>query len=342
MQRLRVHAPGDLRLEDRADPEPGPNDVVVRTMACGICGTDLIYRKAGSLTRDGEPLPLGHEASGIVASIGARVVGLRPGMRVILNPMARAMRTDGSPDCIIGNGAPEGAFGQSFLVADARLGEDLIEMPAGIDFEQAALTDPLGVALHAIRRGQAEPGHKVAIYGAGPIGLAAILWLRRLGIEDVVSIDLSAARLDRARQIGARATIDASSEDVAQRLASLHGPVRQQSLDLVGTDLFIDLAGGAGVIPAMIAMARIHARIVIVAVHHEPEPISLETVLLKELTITSAAGYPTELPEVVAALPELASQLAPFISHRFPFARIHDAFATAGTPESAKVMVTFG
>lgn len=341
MLRLRVHGPDDLRLEERDDPVPQSNDVVVRVKACGICGTDLLYGKAGASMRSGAPLPLGHEASGIVASVGRNVKGLVPGMRVVLNPMARAARFGGSPDHIIGNGSPEGAFGEALLVIDAVLGEDLMVLPEGITFEQAALVDPLAVALHAIRRGGAIPGEKVVIYGAGPIGLAAILWLRDIGITDIVSIDLSPERLARAREMGARATIDAALEDVSARLAELHGHLEQIDQPVTGTDLFIDLAGGSGVVETIIRMAKARARVVIVAVHHQPAAIPLDTVLMKELLILGAAGYPTEFREVVDKLPALTAELDMLISDRFPFRQVHDAFEMARHRESAKVMVTF-
>jgi len=341
MKTLCIHGPDDIRLDDRPEPVAGARDVVVRTRACGICGTDVIAVRAGSRRVNGEPQPLGHEVAGVVASVGSAVSDVRRGMRVVVNPMAKVVEHGAPASEVIGCGGTEGAFGRDFLVRNARLGEDLLELPDKVPFEHASLADPLGVAAHAIARGNAKPGDRVVVFGAGPIGLAAVVWLRRKSITDIVSIDLHDGRLTRARALGATATINAKREDVRARLAELHGGSTFMGVPVVGTDLFIELAGGAGVIQQIIDICRPEARAVVVAVHHGLEPINFEMMLIKELTISTAMGYPTELPEVVAALPELSRQLDTIISHRFSFDRIIEAFSVAGTNESSKVLVTF-
>ena len=342
MQRLRVHGPGDIRLQECFEPVPGDRDVVIQTVACGICGSDLSFIRIGTVRPDGAPQPLGHEVSGVVAAIGRDVAGLKPGMRVVVNPMAKTHDPDvPDADDVLGCGGDEGAFGQHFLIRDARPGEDIVEIPADVTFEQAALSDPLGVAAHAINQGRAASGDRVVIFGAGPIGLAAVLWLRRRHIEDVVVVDLHAARLRRAMDLGARAVIDASCENVWDRLGELHGSFPAMGNRVVGSDLYLEMAGGEGIFRDIIKGARPHARVVIVAAHFKDESIPMQDLLLKELQITSSLGYPTEFGQVVAALPELTDQLGLIISHRYDFEEIFDAFSIAGSPDSAKVMINF-
>jgi (R,R)-butanediol dehydrogenase/meso-butanediol dehydrogenase/diacetyl reductase len=341
MQSLYIHGSKDIRLDERPAPVAGDYDVVLRTQACGVCGTDIIAVRAGTRRLDGSPMPLGHEVSAVVDTVGMKVTGIRPGMRVVLDPMAKVVARGVAASEVIGCGGSEGAFGRTFLVRDAVLGADILELPPQVSFAHAALTDPLGVAAHAIARGQAKAGERVVVFGAGPIGLAAVIWLRRIGVTNIVSIDMHEGRLKRARALGAAATIDASREDVLERLSDAHGASRHMGVPVVGTDLFIELAGGTGVIQRIIDIGAPQARLVIVAVHHGLEPINFEMLLIKELVITSAIGYPTELPEVVAALPELTHKLDIIISHRFPFGQVFDAFAVAGTGESSKVLVTF-
>ena len=209
-------------------------------------------------------------------------------------------------------------------------------------FEVAALAEPLAVALHGVNRMQARPGDKAVVFGCGPIGLGIMLWLVDRGVTDVVALDLASERLDRARALGARAVINPAKEDVRARLRELHGSARLYSRECVGTDAYIDAAGAPSIVSDVISMAKYHSRLVITAAHMKPVEINLGAMLQTEMTITTAVAYPTEMPEVIAALPRLREKARSLISHRFPFDKVLDAFGLAGTPQSAKVMVEFG
>jgi threonine dehydrogenase-like Zn-dependent dehydrogenase len=257
-------------------------------------------------------------------------------MRVFINPMA----ADGT---VIGNGGPEGAFCPRVLVRDAVAGTSLLPIPDGITYAQAALVEPLAVALHGVNRGDPAPGGKVAVFGCGPIGLGAVLWLKRRGVSHVVAVDISPARLGYAAQMGADATINPLEENVANRLRMLHGDGGPGGEQLVGTDLFLDMAGAKTVIPDILAMAKRHARLVVTAIYMEPIPVDFTSLILREVEITTAGGYSGELQDVMAQLPDVdPAKLAAYVSHTFPFEQFDEAFAVARQPESAKVMVTFG
>src|SRR5207248_3092218 len=129
--------------------------------------------------------------------------------RVIVNPYMN----------MIGNGGPEGAFADSLLVRDVRQqAGSLLTIPDNVSMEHAALAEPMAVALHGVNRAEPQPGQKVAVFGAGPIGLGAVIGLRRRGVTDIVVIDYSPFRLERARRLGARATINPAETDVLQSL----------------------------------------------------------------------------------------------------------------------------
>jgi threonine dehydrogenase-like Zn-dependent dehydrogenase len=168
-----------------------------------------------------------------------------------------------------------------------------------------------------------------------------VLWLADRGVENVVALDLSAERLGRAKALGACAVINPAKEDVRARLLELHGSARVFSRESVGTDAYIDAAGAPSILSDVIGMAKYHARFVITAAYMKPVEINLGTMLTTEMTITTAVGYPNEMPEVIAALPRLRDKVSTLISHRFHFDEVIDAFAVAGTPASAKVMVDF-
>lgn len=333
MRILNIHGPGDVRLDPAAPPEVGPNDALLRIQACGICGSDLSYIRRGGIGRrkatDEAPIPLGHEAAGVVIKIGSAVEGIKPGMRMIVNPT------------MIGNGGNEGAFTERLLVRGAQRGVTLYPMPEGMDFELAALAEPLTVSLHGVNRGQVRPSDKAVVFGAGPIGLGMVLWLKRRGLTDVISVDLYPYRLERARSLGATATIIAGQENVRKRIADIHGHVHTQFGDLAGTDVYFDTAGARSIVPDVIAMAKPDARLVITALYEEPVEINLVLFLTREMHITSAIGSPTEFPEVIAMLAEHGEEARRLISHRLAFDDIMAALEAARSPESAKVMIAF-
>ncbi|MGL4566516.1 MAG: zinc-dependent alcohol dehydrogenase, partial [Halioglobus sp.] len=221
-------------------------------------------------------------------------------------------------------------------------GDSLLAIPDNLPFEIAALTEPLSVALHGVNRAEAKPGDKVVVFGCGPIGLGMVLWLVERGITDIVALDLSVERLERARLLGARAAFDPTAADLPAKLRELHGSARVFSREAVGTDVFIDAAGAPNILSDVVRMARYQSRLVVTAAYSQPVPLDLGAMLTTEMTITTAVGYPTEMPEVLAALPRLAAKAAPLITHRFPFDQVIKALDVARTPASAKVMIEFG
>lgn len=334
MRVLNIHGVNDVRLDPVDPPSPGADDVVVKVKACGICGSDLTYIKIGGIYRKpGGTTPLGHEAAGEVIVAGKGVAGVSVGQRVVINPM--------QTPSLIGSGGPEGAFTEELLVRDAKVGESLLPIPEGVPYEVAALTEPLAVALHGVNRSEAKPGDKVVVFGCGPIGLGIVLWLTDRGVKDVVAVDLSDERLARAKALGARAVVNAKSEDLRARLTELHGTERLFSREAVGTNVYIDAAGAPNLVSDVVGMARLHARMVVVAAYMQPVQLPLGTMLTTEMTLTTAVGYPTEMPDVVAALPRLRAKAEAMISHRYPFDRVIEALGVAGTPASAKVMIGF-
>jgi 2-desacetyl-2-hydroxyethyl bacteriochlorophyllide A dehydrogenase len=332
---LNIHEVNDVRLDQVEPPSPGDDDVVVKVKACGICGSDLSYIKWGGIMRKpGGVTPIGHEAAGEVVSVGRGVKDVAVGQHVVINPM--------NTPSFIGSGGPEGAFADEVLVREARVGDSLLPVPNDLPFEVAALSEPLAVALHGVNRAEAKPGDKVVVFGCGPIGLSMVLWLADRGVRDVVALDLADERLDRAKALGARAVINPAKENVRERLQALHGTGRVLNREAVGTDAFIDAAGAPNILSDVVRMAKFQSRMVVTAAYMKPVELDLGAMLTTEMTLTTAVGYPTEMPDVVAALPRLRDKARSLISHRYPFEKVIEALGVAGTPASAKVMIDFG
>jgi (R,R)-butanediol dehydrogenase/meso-butanediol dehydrogenase/diacetyl reductase len=333
MELLKIHGVGDVRLGTYQRPTAGPKDVVVKMKSVGICGSDLSYIKMGGIPTPGTETALGHEGAGEVLEVGSEVEGIAIGDAVIINPMMTPSN--------IGSGGPEGAFTQELLVREARLGDSILPIPEGISFDVAAMCEPLAVAMHGVNRAEVKPGDKVVVFGCGPIGLGMLLWLVDRGITDVVALDLSEERLERARALGVQAALNPSKVDVRAELARLHGEVPSYGRVGVGTDAYIDAAGAPSILTDVIMMAKLHSRLVITAAYMKPLEFPVGRMLTSEMTITTAVGYPTEMPEVIAAMPRLKDKIAAMISHKLPFKDVLKGLEIAATPESAKVMIGF-
>ena len=339
MKSVRTAAPGTIKVAEIQRPAPGPSDLLVRVRACGICGTDAAFVQMGGmpLGREGETasIPLGHEA-GEVVEIGAEVTGLKTGDRVVVNPQA-------APSGIIGCGGTLGGMSEYLLIQNAVAGKSVAVFPDDLPFEVAALNEPMAVARHCVNRAQARTADKVVVFGAGPIGLGAVIWLKLRGVRQVAVADVIPGRLRTALAVGADAVIDSSREDVATQLTGLHG----HSTNTLGaprpdTDIYIDAAGAAAVVNTALRAAKWGARLVTVAVHKKPEPIDLGSMLRSEMTIIASQGYPTEIFEVTPEIAEHQQRFSRLISHHVPFSDAGRAFQLALTPGAAeKVIVTF-
>ena len=336
MLQARIHGPDDVRLDEVPEPSPGPRDAVLRVTRCGICGSDLGYLKVGGLMGPSrEPMPIGHELAGVIEAVGSEVSAFAPGDRVALNPSPPG----GGP--VIGNGSPEGGFAPLLLVRDAEgTGgiRRLHALPDGMPFEVAALAEPLGVGMNAVDKLRVSAGEKAVVFGAGPIGLAAVASLRAQGVHDVVAVDLSEKRLELARALGARATLRADQDDVWRELRRIHGEVDFMGTAVAASDAFVEASGASPVIQQVVANARRGARLSVVALHRAPIEVSFLLVLMRELQITGAMEYPDDFTRSLELL--ATADLTPMITHRFPLERFPEAVAAAQDASAAgKVMV---
>jgi 2-desacetyl-2-hydroxyethyl bacteriochlorophyllide A dehydrogenase len=339
MKSVQTGVVGTVDVVDLERPVPGPRDVLMKIRACGICGTDVAFLHMGGMPTGPDQtraIHLGHEPAGEIVEVGAEVIDLKVGDRVVVNPQD-------APSGIIGCGGALGGMSEYLLIEDAVLGRSVAVIPETVPFDVAALNEPLAVALHCVNRSGAKPGDKVVVFGAGPIGLGAAIWLKLRGVEHVIVADVLPQRLETAMAVGADAVIDSAHEDVTARLTELHG----QGANALGqprpdTDIYIDAAGVAVVVNTALTSAKWGAKLVTVAVHKKPEPIDLGSILRSEMTIIGSQGYPTEIFEVTPELEEHQDRFARLISHRVPFADVMHAFELTMTPGAAeKVVVTF-
>jgi len=332
MKQIMLHGANDWRLDDIAEPQPGPRDALVRVAACGICGTDVSYVHMGLIP--GHPIPLGHEMAGVVEWVGNEVAGVTAGDRVVVCP------SDGSGGPM-GTGGDQGGLTPLLHVPDAANGRRLFGVPDGMALTTAALAEPLAVGMQSVNQSEAKPGDKVAVFGCGPIGLMALATLADRGIDDVVAIDLSPARLELAERIGAAHVLDPSEVDVWTELARIHGTAPFMFGPTPATDVFIEASGADQVIGDVLQHGRVDGRLVIVALHYRPVATSYVNVLMKQFTIRGSMEYPERFEDAIELLER--RDLSFLITHTMPLEDFGQGLAVLeGSKDCGKVMITMG
>ena len=329
MPQVRIHGVDDVRVDAVERPVIGDDDALIQVSMCGICGSDLSYIAMGGVGAI-RPMPLGHELSGVVAQTGANVSHVAEGDPVVVNPMACGNG--------IGNGGPEGAFAPFLKVrgADERA---VIKVPSSLSAETAALIEPLAVAMHGCRQGRVAASDKAVIFGAGPIGLCAVINLRHLGLRDVVVVDLSEFRLRIAEKLGA-VPFKADDGDLSEFLIERHGRADVMGMPAPGSDVFFEATGAAAVFEQIVGGAKTGARVVVLGVHKQPAQLDLLSLLMRELVVVGSMAYPDEFPDVIDMLRGGEVDVEPLISHRFPLSQFDRALAQArDSGGAAKVLV---
>jgi L-iditol 2-dehydrogenase len=323
MQALVLHAVGDLRLDRVPRPKPGYGEALVRVAACGVCGSDVprVFEH-GTYSF---PLIPGHEFAGVVVEV-PESSEVRAGARVAVKPL---IPCGNCPFCAIGALAQcrsydyvgsrrNGAFAEYVAVPT----ENLVPVPDSVALEEAALTEPAAVALHAVRQGGVGPGDTVAVLGAGPIGMLVAQWARIWGAGNVFLADIDESKLAFVEELGLGTAVNSRAEDPVTR-------IRQETGGL-GPDLIVEAAGVPATLLQAIWLARPLGSIVIMgnpAADVTLPQDAISQILRKELTIRGTwNSHMVALPvdEWVVALEMVAQRrlrIEPLISHRVPLAQ---------------------
>jgi L-iditol 2-dehydrogenase len=319
MMRVSVlHGVGQVVAEKRPVPVPGPEEVLVKVLAVGTCGSDVHYYEHG---RIGDfvverPLVLGHEPSGVV--VGG--TGLEVGTRVSLEPGVPCSRCE---QCHAGQynlcpkmvffGTPpvDGAFCEYVAVRS----DFVYPVPDSLSDEAAALLEPLSVGVAANRKGHVGPGSRVLITGAGPIGLVAAQTARAFGATEVVVSDVNANRLRVASELGATATIDVSATSLA---ASGFEP-----------DVLIECSGVPSVIGDGIRRLGRAGRAILVGMGGDEIPLPLAHVQGHEIEVTGTFRYANTWPTALALASSGEVDLDRLVTHRFGLDQVEEALTIA-------------
>lgn len=328
------YGPGSVEVMEIEKPVPGPRDVIVKNVRAGICGTDLtayLYDgNAVSIFPDGE---FGHEMVGIVDEVGSEVTDVRVGARVFVNPATA--RKEGAVKC-----DTAGAFSEYVLVENAKWDYNLFRLADDISFDEAVVTEPYSVSVHGKNRVDIQPGEKVVIYGAGPIGLCALCAMVNIGIQNAVVIDIQDSRLERVRKMGG-VPFNSAKGDTQEFLKAHFGTAASHlGSPVADVDAFIDCAGAPSILQEFIANCKQDARLSVVAVAKKPVEMHAAVLMANEATIKGSCAYDTkDILEVIDSINHHRTKVADIVTHHFPHEKLKEAFAFAADPGNGAIKV---
>jgi L-idonate 5-dehydrogenase len=343
MRAVVIHAARDLRIQEIEPAALGPRDVAVRIEAGGICGSDLHYYHEGRigtiLLR--EPMILGHEVAGVVATIGAEVEGIAPGDRVAVSPSrpcgsCRFCQAGQQIHCLdmrfYGSAMRmphvQGAF-RELLVADAA---QCHVVPSSLTAAEAAMAEPLAVCLHAVRRAGAMLGRRVLVTGSGPIGALCAIAARRAGAVEVVATDIADAPGELMRRVGVDRFIN-----VARDTDGLAG----DSKDKGRFDVLLEASGSQQALIAALEVVRPGGVLVQVGIG-APVTLPLHVIVAKELELRGTFRFHDEFALATALLAKGFVDVRSLITATLPFTEARAAFELASDRTRAmKVQLAF-
>jgi threonine dehydrogenase-like Zn-dependent dehydrogenase len=334
--RAAIFRGGDIVVDTLPAPKPAEGQVLVKTLACGICGSDLHAAKHAhrmteitrripgripmDLTRD---VVMGHEFCCEVIDYGPKTEKkLKPGTRVCSMPVMM------EPDGLKGMGYSNkyvGGYAEQMLLYEPLM----LEVPNGLPTEHAALTEPLAVGVHAVEKAGLAGEEAPLVVGCGPVGLAVIAALRLKGIRPIVAGDFSPKRRELAVKMGADIVVDPSKEDLYRHLANDKKAV------------IFECVGVPGLIQQTMEKAPRDARIVVVGVCMESDSIEPMFGIVKELSLQFVLGYtPEEFARSLRLLADGEVDAPSLITGRIGLDGVKKAFQELGNPEQhTKILV---
>lgn len=328
-----LRAAGDLEIQQRAVPRPGPREVLVRVGAVGTCGSDVHYFTHGRIGEFvvREPLVLGHEPSGRIVAVGPGVDAGRIGQRVSLEPGVPCRRCrychtgayNLCPDIVFFATPPvDGAFAEYVTIAD----DFAHPVPDHVSDDAAALLEPLSVAIWAHRKAGTGIGSRVLVSGAGPIGLLVTRVAAVQGAAEILVSDPDPARRALAGTFGATATLDPAVDTVAA--GSTAEP---------GVDAFVDCSGAPPAVLAGLRAVRAGGTAVLVGMGADEMTLPVSALQSREIVLTGTFRYANTWPTAVRLAASGAVDLDRLVTAHVDLDHVADALAP--DPAQVKVMI---
>ncbi|WP_339272189.1 NAD(P)-dependent alcohol dehydrogenase [Paenibacillus sp. FSL W8-0426] len=333
--------PGSIRIEEQPVPEPAPDEVLVKVMAVGVCGSDVHYFEHGRIGRFvvEKPIILGHECAGIIAAVGADVTRLKEGDRVAIEPgvtcgrcpACKEGRYNLCPDVqFLATPPVDGAFVQYMTIR-----EDMVfPIPDHLSFEEAAMNEPFSVGIHAARRSKLAPGTTLAIMGMGPVGLMAVAAAKSFGVDRIIVTDLEEVRLEAALRLGATHAINVRKEDAVQAIRELTNGI--------GVDTAWETAGNPKALQSALYSLRRGGKLAIVGLPAQDEiALNVPFIADNEVDLYGIFRYANTYPAGIEFLASGQHDVMSLITDRYDLEETQQAMERAlhNKSGSLKVMV---
>ncbi len=334
MRAAMYYGPGDVRIEDVAEPDPGPGEVRVAPLHNGLCGTDLHQYFVGQMGPTPPPTVTGHEFSARVLELGRDVTGYAVGDLVSVEPLwhcgSCVQCLEGDHNLCVntlchGLGAKGGGLSERTVVHSNMLHK----LPESVDSVLGAMVEPMSVAYRGVRRSHPQPGRPAIVFGAGPIGIGSYLGLRALGVDEVVMVEPAAARREAVARLGAPHVLDPTATDVVGEAIELTKG---------GAPVVIDAAGTDSSFQAAIAVAGPKARVVTVAAYMGPVSYNPTDLMMREVELVTSFAYCGDFPEVIGHMAAGRYPIDGWVE-RVPFETHTDVYERLHHGEAIKVLV---
>ena len=345
MKALVYHGPGRKAWEEVPDPQIlHPTDAIVRIDTTTICGTDLHILK-GDVPAVAEGRILGHEGVGTVTEIGSAVSTIKVGDRVLISCICSCGSCSYCHQGLYAHClADEGAAGIGWILGhliDGTQAEyvrvpfgdnSLYKLPAGVSDEAAAMLSdilPTGFEI-GVRYGRVKPGDVVAVVGAGPVGLASIMTASLYGAARIIALDLDTNRLEKAKSFGATDVVNSADEDWIEQVHAM--------TDGFGVDVAIEAVGVPETFDACTRIVRPGGSVANVGVHGAPVELALQDLWIMDLSITTGLVSTNTTPMLLKLVAQDKLAAESFVTHRFTFEQVLDAYDTFGRAAETKAL----
>lgn len=362
---------GPFRLEEHSPPSLPENQVRVRCLLGGICGTDLallrldLDRKSARFASKSPGAQLhfmGHECVGVVAEVGPESIGLSVGQRVVLLPEVSCKTVGYSDSCeMCERGLPllcvGGRYSGSFVSLGGAWSEELarpascfMPVPDSLDNRRAVLMEPFASALHAVLRKRPDSGQSVVVIGCGLIGLAIIYALRFLGFGGkVIALARHPHQADAALLAGASDTLIQTGDDldaIAELLETRVLGSRSNKLLLRGADVVYDAVGSGETIGMALRLATSRGTVVLEGINSRNRPSDITPIWLREIGLVGSHGYGTETVQqtthhsfaLAAQLLSSVPHTVQLVTHAYPLLQYKQAVEAAGDKRSSRAI----
>lgn len=321
-----LETPGKMVIKDADFPHPGKDEVLLKVDTVGICGSDVHGFESGPFIPPKDPnqeIGLGHECAGVIVEVGENVTDFKPGDRVCIEPgvpcgecefcLSGHYKLCPDVDFMATQPNYRGAL-TNYLVHPASF---TFHLPDNMDMTEGALVEPASVGMHAAMMGEARPGKKIVILGAGCIGLMTLQACKAMGANEIIVIDRIEKRLNKAKELGAKAVVDTRSEDAVQAVREIFGDL--------GADVVFETAGAQATARMAPELVKRGGKIMIVGTIPGETPIDFLKIN-REVTIQTVFRYANCYPTVIDAISSGRFDVKSMVTDVYPYQDVQRAF----------------